>query len=108
MIRRVLGRSFVDLGPYVDLDQLVALDEEICLGLTAVAVDYTGGSHRSLGIVPPSATRAPEVDYGQAIAAMSRAELGRFLALSDTPEAFDGVFEPAFLARLQRDLHVAR
>jgi hypothetical protein len=89
MIRRLLGCSFVDLEPYVDLDGLAALDDEICLGLTAVTAEYTGGSHKSMGIVPPSAANGPEVDYGQVIATMSREELGRFLALSDTPEAFD-------------------
>jgi hypothetical protein len=89
MIRRLLGRPFVDLEPYVDLDAMTALDDEICLGLAGVATDYTGGSHKSMGIVPPSAADDPDVDYGQVIAAMSRAELARFVALSDTPEAFD-------------------
>ena len=89
MIRKILGRPFVDLEPYLDLDALSALDQEICVGLAHVAVDYTGGSHKWMGIVPPSARDDPYVDYGQAIARMSRAEFARFVALSDTPEAFD-------------------
>jgi hypothetical protein len=89
MIRPLLGRPYVDLEPYVDLDALAALDDEICAGLACVPTDYTGGSHRSMGIVPPSAADDAGGDYGEAIAAMSRAELADFLALSDTPEAFD-------------------
>ncbi len=68
---------------------LAALDDEISLGLTEVAVGYTGGSHKSMGIVPPRLTNDPYVDYGQVIARMSRSEFARFVALSDTPAAFD-------------------
>jgi hypothetical protein len=89
MIRKILGRPFVDLEPYLDLDALSALDQEICVGLAHVAVDYTGGSHKWMGIVPPSAAGDPYPDYGQVIAGMSRGEFATFVALSDTPEAFD-------------------
>ncbi|HLK90387.1 MAG TPA: hypothetical protein VKZ18_10860 [Polyangia bacterium] len=85
----IFGRAFVDLEPYVDLDELAALDDEITLGLTEVPVSYTGGSHKWMGIVPPSTEDDRYVDYGQVIAGMSRSEFGRFVALSDTPEAFD-------------------
>jgi hypothetical protein len=89
MINGICGRPFVDLEPYVDLDELGALDDEITLGLTEVAVGYTGGSHKWMGIVPPSAKNDPYADYGQTIARMSRSEFARFVALSDTPGAFD-------------------
>src|SRR6185312_12372642 len=89
MLGGIFGRPFVDLEPYVDVGELAALDDEISLGLTGVAVGYTGGSHKWMGIVPPSAAHDPYADYGQVIARMSRAELARFVALSDTPEAFD-------------------
>ena len=89
MIRGIFGRPFVDLEPYVDLQELAALDDEIALGLTEVTVGYTGGSHKSMGIVPRSAANDPYVDYGQVIAGMSRSEFARFAALSDTPTAFD-------------------
>jgi hypothetical protein len=88
-IRPLLGRSFVDLEPYLDADELVSLDDEICVGLTQVALDYTGGSHHSMGIVPPSLAQDERGDYGRAIAAMGRDEFARFIALSDTPGAFD-------------------
>jgi len=91
MMRTLYGRPYVDLEPYLDLDpdELGALDDEICLGLVHVATDYTGGSHRSMGIVPPSMIGEPYADYGEVIAGMSDGELARFLSLSDTPEAFD-------------------
>ena len=89
MLGGIFGRPFVDLEPYVDVGELAALDDEISLGLTEVAVGYTGGSHKSMGIVPPSAAHDPYADYGQVIARMTRAEFARFVALSDTPEAFD-------------------
>jgi hypothetical protein len=89
MIREIFGRPFIDLEPYVDLEELAALDDEISFGLTEVAVGYTGGSHKSMGIVPPSSANDRTLDYGQVIASMNRAEFSRFVALSDTPAAFD-------------------
>ena len=53
-IRGILGRPFVQLDEHLDLSGLSEIHEEICLALTQVPVDYTGGSHRSMGIVPPS------------------------------------------------------
>ena len=50
----IFGRAFVNLEPYLDVAALKALDEEISWGLTQVPVTYTGGSHRWMGIVPPS------------------------------------------------------
>jgi hypothetical protein len=89
MIRQIFDRPFVNLEPYVDLDTLAALDDEICLGLPGVTVGYTGGSHKWMGIVPPSSAEDPYADYGQAIAHMDRSEFARFVALSDTPELFN-------------------
>jgi hypothetical protein len=89
MIRGIFGRPFVNLEPYLDLEELAALDDEISLGLTEVAVGYTGGSHKSMGIVPRSSANDPYVDYGQVIARMTRSEFARFVALSDTSAAFD-------------------
>jgi hypothetical protein len=89
MIYGIFGRPFVNLEPYVDLQELAALDDEISLGLTEVSVGYTGGSHKSMGIVPSSSVNDPFLDYGQVIAGMGRSEFARFVALSDTPAAFD-------------------
>src|SRR5581483_11858707 len=85
----LFNRPYIDLEPYVDCAQMAALDGEICLALTRVATSYTGGSHKTMGIVPPSLARDPYVDYGQVIAAMTRAEFAEFVALGDEPHAFD-------------------
>jgi hypothetical protein len=89
MIRTIFGRPFIDLSPFLDVEALAALDDEICYGLTRVPLEYTGGSHKSMGIVPPSMANDATVDYGQVIARMNRAEFARFVTMSDTPEAFD-------------------
>jgi hypothetical protein len=53
-INGIWGHPFIDLTRYIDTSQLSEIDEEICYALTQVATEYTGGSHRTLGIVPPS------------------------------------------------------
>lgn len=89
-ISRIWGHPYIDLEPYLDLGALDAVDEEVSFGLAQVPLEYTGGSHRTLGIVPPSELeRARYVDYGEVIARMSRAEFARFVALSDAPGEFD-------------------
>lgn len=88
-ITGIFGRPYVDLTSLLDLTPLPAIHEEICLGLAQVPVDYTGGSHRSMGIMPPSRRAEAQADYGEVIAAMSRAEFVRFASLADEPEAFD-------------------
>ena len=72
------GHAFIDLERYVDLPALEALDDEITYGLTQVPLDYTGGSHKTMGIVPPSLAEEPYADYGQVIARFSREEFVRF------------------------------
>ena len=83
------GAPFVDLSPLLDLAPMAALHEEVCLGLAQVPVDYTGGSHRSMGIVPPSRQAECHVDYGEAIRAMSDADIATLSGLSDSPEPLD-------------------
>ncbi len=88
-IRGLFGKPFIDLGPYLDLSGLDTIHEEICLGLASVPVDYTGGSHRTMGIVPPSRPDDVGVDYGEVIRAMSDAAFETFRSLSDVPEQLD-------------------
>ena len=85
----ISGHPFVDLERYLDIPALMALDEEIALGLAHVPTEYTGGSHKTMGIVPPSLQNEPYRDYGQVIAGFSRDEFVRFVSLSDTPGDFD-------------------
>ncbi|MFS8071923.1 MAG: hypothetical protein ACMG6S_36600, partial [Byssovorax sp.] len=88
-IHGVLGRPYVSLEDYLDLGALDAVHEEVCLGLTRVPVDYTGGSHRTMGIMPPSRTGEALGDYGEVIRAMSRDELLRFRDLAEDPGSID-------------------
>ena len=88
MIRGVFGRAYVDLEPYVDLDALDALDDEIALGLAEVPVDYTGGSHRSMEIMPASRAAEALVDYGEVIAKMTDEAYATLRSLASDPGAF--------------------
>ena len=90
MIRGVFGRPYVDLEPYVDLDALDALDDEIAVGLAEVPVDYTGGSHRSMEIMPASRAAEAHVDYGEVIAKMTADAYATFRSLASEPTAFPG------------------
>lgn len=83
------GRPFVDLEPFLDLGDLEGLDDEICVGLTQVTPEYTGGCHRSMGIMPAVYAREPWADYGEVISAMDDDAFVVFVSLSDDPGAID-------------------
>jgi hypothetical protein len=85
MINGIWGHPFIDLTRYIDTSRLTEIDEEICYALTQVPTEYTGGSHRTLGIVPPSLPDAGYADYGEVIRGFSRAEFARFISLSEDP-----------------------
>src|SRR5687768_13843913 len=85
----VRGRPFIDMERYVDTGTFAALDQEICLGLAQVAVSYTGGSHKTMNIVPPSLKDEPYIDYGHVLAKMNDDELARFVSLADNPKDYD-------------------
>ena len=80
----IFGRPFVDLSPLLDLSGLADVHEEICLALAKMPVDYTGGSHRSMGIMPKGREAEALADYGEVIRAMTDAEWETFRGLSDT------------------------
>jgi hypothetical protein len=88
VIAGLLDRPWIDLEPYVDLAELEALDEEICLGLAEVPADYTGGSHRSMEIMPPSRRAEAHADYGEVIAAMTSEAYATFRSLASDPPSF--------------------
>jgi hypothetical protein len=103
----IFGRPHVDLERYLDLSVLPELHEEICLGLTRVAVDYTGGSHRTLGIVPPSRRDPEYADYGEVLGKMSPAELSQFEALAEAP-APQRVQDPGVVYGEEREIPLSR
>ena len=82
-VRGIFGRPFVDLAPHLDLARFAEIHDEVCLGLAQLPVDYTGGSHRSMGIVPASRRAECHVDYGEAIPAMSDGEFATLCGLGD-------------------------
>jgi hypothetical protein len=83
------GTPYVSLDRFVDPSALDAIHEEICFALTQVAVDYTGGSHRSMGIMPESRVAEAHVDYGEVIRGLSPEAFEIFRSLSDDPKAID-------------------
>ena len=83
------GQPSLDLTPLLDTPALDEIDQEISIGLVDASVTYTGGSHRSMGIVPPSLRSSPYVDYGEVIERFNKAEFARFISLADEPENFD-------------------
>ncbi|MDP2341615.1 MAG: hypothetical protein Q8O67_11710 [Deltaproteobacteria bacterium] len=91
------GRPFLKLdallGNLIGLrdDVLAAVHEEICMALAQVPVDYTGGSHRSMGIMPPSQRDGAVVDYGEVLRSLDDDQWSRFVALADDPTDFVGV-----------------
>jgi hypothetical protein len=91
-IHGILGKPYVDLepflAPFIDLGDLDAIHEEVCVALANVPVDYTGGSHRTMGIMPASRTAEALVDYGEAIAKMTATDFATLRSLADDPESF--------------------
>ncbi|MET0595880.1 MAG: hypothetical protein ABW133_24485 [Polyangiaceae bacterium] len=85
----LFGRPYVDLEPFLDLEPLGAIHDEVCLALAELPSTYTGGSHRSMGIMPESRRGEALVDYGEAIAAMSDRDFATFRSLADDPSAID-------------------
>ncbi|NUP10754.1 MAG: hypothetical protein HOW73_32320 [Polyangiaceae bacterium] len=93
--------------PYLDLETIVferawgnasgpasaaifpELHEEICLALAQMPLDYTGGSHRSMDIMPEARRSEALVDYQEVIRGMTDAEFETFRSLSDDPRAID-------------------
>jgi hypothetical protein len=80
---------YVPLDRFIDASVLPAIHEEVCFALTQVAVDYTGGSHRSMGIMPPSRMGEALVDYGEVIRDLSPDAFAIFRSLADDPASIE-------------------
>lgn len=83
------GRAYVSLDRLISRESLAAMHEEICMGLTQVEVEYTGGSLKWMGVVAPSVARDPYIDYGHVIKGFSREEFTRFVSLAENPRVFN-------------------
>jgi len=77
----------VDLSPSL----LEAIHAEVCLAYATMPVDYTGGSHRSMGIMPPSRVDEAVVDYVEVLRALPASEWQTFVSLADDPADFRDV-----------------
>jgi len=88
-LRGVFGRPFVVLDDLFDLSGLAAIHDEVCLALAQMPTSYTGGSHRSMGIMPAGCEGEALVDYQEVIAALDDAAFDTFRSLSDVPESID-------------------
>ena len=104
----IFGRPYLDLAPFLDLSSLSELHDEICLGLTRVPLDYTGGSHRTLGIVPASQQDRRYADYGEVLRALSPAELAIFTQLSDGQVDEPAPPDPGVAYGEERDIPLSR
>jgi hypothetical protein len=99
--RGVAGTSLVGLWgrPHLRLDEalarigigaadIAALHDEVCIAYASLPVEYTGGSHRSMGIMPPSRTAEAVVDYVEVLRGLSPAQWRTFVDLADDPADF--------------------
>ncbi len=80
---------YVPLDRYIDTSAFDEIHEEVCLALTQIPVDYTGGSHRSMGIMPESRLDEAVFDYGEVIRSLSPEAFETFRSLADDPDAID-------------------
>jgi hypothetical protein len=87
-LRGLFGHAYLDLAPFIDTSPLAELHEEICLALAQVPLDYTGGSHRSMGIMPEARRHEAYVDYGEVIASMDHDAFATLASLADDPTSF--------------------
>lgn len=82
------GRPFLVLDELLQLPPLDAIHEEVCLALAQVPVEYTGGSHRSMNIMPPSQRDGAVVDYVEVLRGLDDDQWARFVGLADDAAAF--------------------
>ena len=88
-LRGLWGREFLPLDRYIDTTAIAALHDEVCLALAQMPVDYTGGSHRSMAIMPPGTEAQALTDYAEVIAGLDEAGFAVFRSLADDPGAMD-------------------
>lgn len=81
--------AYVSLDRLVDTTMFDSIHDEVCLALSQIAVDYTGGSHRSMGIMPDSRKDEAHVDYGEVIRGLSPDAFETFRSLADDPRTID-------------------
>lgn len=86
-LRGIYGQPFLPLDRWIDPAAVAALHDEVCLALAQMPTSYTGGSHRTMGIMPPSREAEALVDYVEVIRGLDDAQWEIFRGLGDAPEA---------------------
>lgn len=110
-IEGIWGRPYLELSDVLDLSALPDVHDEICLALGQVPLDYTGGCHRSMRIMPRALEPTAHRDYGEVLRAMSERERRTFASLADDPAAFEpmvGAADPFALVGEERELGLSR
>lgn len=103
-LRGLLGRPALRLERYVDEAALDEVHEEITLALAEVPTGYTGGSHRSMGIMPPGREHEALADYGEVVRELDASGRARLASLADDPAAFAAGLEAGATIGEERDL----
>ncbi len=87
-----------------DLTPLGEIHDEICLALSEMPTAYTGGSHRSMQIMPEGYEAEALTDYQEVIRGLDNAGFETFRALSDNPSAIDPAKRKAVQFGEERDI----
>lgn len=100
----LLGAPYISLEEHLDLGDLDAIHEEVCLAVAQVPVAYTGGSHRSMGIMPPGRESEALRDYGEVIAGLDDLQRSTLSGLADFPREFAARLAAGVEVGEERDL----
>lgn len=107
-IKGIFGQPFVNLERFIDMTAFPSLHDEVCLALAQIPVGYTGGSHRSMRIMPAGREHEAHGDYGEVIRAMTSEQFEVFRRLADDPSAIGPDARDAFEFGEERAISLSR
>jgi len=107
-LRGIFGQPFINLERYIDTTSFALLHEEVCLALAQIPVGYTGGSHRSMQIMPEGREHEAYVDYGEVIRSMTSEQFDVFRRLADDPSAIGPDARDSFEFGEERAISLSR
>lgn len=107
-LRGVFGLPWMSLESLLDLSQLDAVHDEVCVALASLPTDYTGGSHRSMGIMPDELRETALVDYVEVIRSLDDAQFAVFRGLADDPSLVERARREGLAFGEERDVPLSR
>jgi hypothetical protein len=107
-LRGIFGQPYINLERYLDTTSFPQLHEEVCLALAQIPVAYTGGSHRSMQIMPEGREHEAHGDYGEVIRAMTSEQFEVFRRLADDPSAIGPDARSSFEFGEERAISLSR